>query len=431
MAEVDGGLLLEAAQALVRAAEWELADRLLAASGNLDRAERAGQAVTRAQIAVEVRQWRGTGDPAPAIDAAAALPDLPADSGAAFDLDLLRLFRDYWTELVPEGAAPHLGPAGRDPAGLDELRDRAACLVAAAPDRRRSARAAFYAGLIADNLRGEPDLARDLFTRALAACRPGADDDFAAEALRHLGGSALAAGDLETARQQWERSAELAQHAGWLPLVLAQQALLAELAAARGDTAGAGMLAREVGRWAASLGLARLRSQAGAIIPGRLDGRVGGGAGAGRGDAEREEVGDVQGPEDLAFEGADGLPGLVAVQARCGQPDRVPAGVQLAAARGQDVLDPVAVRAIGEGEDVPVLGREDVDRRLVAAARAPAMVDDDAQAGCPRGDVPGDPVQPGLVPARYDPGNRHAAPSAPMWAAMRRPAEVMKLSPYV
>lgn len=115
MAEVDGGLLLEAAQALVRAAEWELADRLLASAGNLDRAERAGRAVTRAQIAVEVRQWRGTGDPAPAIDAAAALPDLPADSGAAFDLDLLRLFRDYWTELVPEGAAPHLGPAGRDP----------------------------------------------------------------------------------------------------------------------------------------------------------------------------------------------------------------------------------------------------------------------------------------------------------------------------
>ena len=270
MAEVDGGLLLEAAQALVRAAEWELADRLLASAGNLDRAERARLAVTRAQIAVEVRQWRGTGDPAPAIDAAtAALPDLPAGRGAAFDLDLLRLFRDYWTELVPEGAAPHLGPAGRDSAGLDELRDRAAGLVAAAPDRRRSARAAFYAGLIADNLRGEADLARDLFTRALAACRPGADDDFAAEALRHLGGSAEAAGDADTARRQWERSAELAQHAGWLPLVLAQQALLAELAAARGDTAGAGMLAREVGRWAASLGLARLRSQAGAIIRGR------------------------------------------------------------------------------------------------------------------------------------------------------------------
>jgi tetratricopeptide (TPR) repeat protein len=181
---------------------------------------------------------------------------------------LLRLFRDYWTELMPEGAAPHPGPQGRDPAGLDELRDRAAGLVAAAPDRRRAARAAFYAGLIAGNLRGEPDLARDLFTRALAACRPGADDDFASEALRHLGGSAQAAGDLETARQQWERSAELAQHAGWLPLVLAQQALLADLAAARGDTAGASMLAREAGRWATSLGLARLRSETDAISPG-------------------------------------------------------------------------------------------------------------------------------------------------------------------
>lgn len=118
---------------------------------------------------------------------------------------------------MPEGTAPHPGPEGRDIAGLDELRDRAACLVAAAPDRRRAAQAA---------------------------------------------------GDLDAARQQWERSAGLAQQAGWLPLVLAQQALLAELAAARGDTAGARMLAREVGRWATSLGLARLRSQAGAISPG-------------------------------------------------------------------------------------------------------------------------------------------------------------------
>jgi tetratricopeptide (TPR) repeat protein len=267
VAEVEGGLLLEAAQALARAAGWELADRLLASAGSTDQAERAQLAVARAQIAVEVRQWRGTGDPAPAIDAAAALLDVPADRDAAFDLDLLRLFRDYWTELIPEGAAPHLGSEGRDAARLDELRDRAGGLVSAAPDRRRGARAAFYAGLIADNLRGEPDLARELFSQALAACQPGADDDFAAEALLHLGGSAQADGDLGTARQQWERSAGLAQQAGWLPLVLAQQALLAELSAEQGDTAGASMLAREVRRWATSLGLARLRSQAEAISP--------------------------------------------------------------------------------------------------------------------------------------------------------------------
>jgi tetratricopeptide (TPR) repeat protein len=265
VAEVEGGLLLEAAQALIRAAKWELADRLLASAGINEPAEAANLAVTRAQIAVELRQWRGTGDPAPAIDAAAALLAVSADRGAAFDLDLLRLFRDYWAELIPEGAAPHLGPEGRDANELDELRDRARCLVTAAPDRRRAARAAFYAGLIADNLRGEPDRARQFFTQALANCQPGADDDFASEALRHLGGSAQAAGDLGTARQQWERSAELAQQAGWLPMTLAQQALLAELAADQGDMAGATLLTREVGRWATSLGLTRLASQAEAV----------------------------------------------------------------------------------------------------------------------------------------------------------------------
>jgi hypothetical protein len=189
-------------------------------------------------------------------------------SEAAFDLDLLRLFADYWTELEPgDGTAPHFGPA--DPAVLEDLRERAGRLAATAPDGRRAARAAFYAGLVADNLRGEPDRAEALFTEALSACRPGADDDFAAEALRHLGGSAEAAGDAGLARKRWERSAELAQRAGWLPLAPAQQALLAELAAADGDSAGASLLAGEVRRWAAAVGLRRLEAQASAVGSGQ------------------------------------------------------------------------------------------------------------------------------------------------------------------
>lgn len=266
MAEADGGLLLDAARALMLAGRWELADRLLASIETGGQGERAALALARAQVAVELRQWRGAGDPEPAIGVAAALIDAAADAEAAFDLDLLRLFRDYWVELEPEaGTPPHFGPDGRDPARLDELRDRAQRLVAAAPDGRRAARAAFYAGLVADNLRGEPADAEVLFARALAACRPGADDDFASEALRHLGGSAQAAGDPDLARQRWERSAELAQQAGWLPLALAQQALLAELASDAGDQAGAALLAREVRRWAAAIGLGRLESQAAAI----------------------------------------------------------------------------------------------------------------------------------------------------------------------
>jgi hypothetical protein len=268
VAKVGSGLVLAAARALIMAGQWDLADRLLAATETGDQAERAALALMRAQVAVELRQWRGTGDPASALDTAAALIAAAGDQEAAFDLELLRLFRDYWAELLPGDGTVHFGPGGRDAGVLDELRERAERLAAAAPDGRRAARATFYAGLVADNLCGEPGRAEALFTEALAACRPDRDDDFASEALRHLGGSAQAAGDLALARQRWESSAELAQRAGWLPLALAQQALLAELAADEGDRAGAGLLAREVGRWAAALGLRRLESQAGAV--GRL-----------------------------------------------------------------------------------------------------------------------------------------------------------------
>jgi hypothetical protein len=267
--EAGGGLVPAAARALILAGQWELADRLLASVETGDRGERAALALMRAQVAVELWQWRGQGDPAAAVDTAAALIAAAADQESAFDLDLLRLFRDYWAELRPGDAAPHFGPAGRDPGVLDELRARAERLADAAPGGRHAARAAFYAGLIADNLCGEPGRAEALFTQALTACRPGPDDDFASEALRHLGGCAQAAGDLPLARQRWERSAELAQRAGWLPLALAQQALLAELAAGQGDRAGAGLLAREVGRWAAALGLRRLEAQARAVGSGQ------------------------------------------------------------------------------------------------------------------------------------------------------------------
>lgn len=265
MADGTHEAILSAASALMRSARWaEAAQLLAAAEGPAGEAE---VALARAQLAVEVRQWQGAGDPAAALDTAAARTGDRADPGLAFDLALLRLFSDYWAELVPgDGRPPFFGPEGRDPAVLDELDRRAGHLAATASDARRRARAAFYAGIIADNLRAEPERAEDLFTQALAACRPGADDDYAAEALRHLGGCAQAAGDLTLARERWERSAALAGQAGWLPLVLAQQALLANLSAAQGDLAGARTLAAEVRRWAAALHLTRLATQAEAIL---------------------------------------------------------------------------------------------------------------------------------------------------------------------
>lgn len=77
--------------------------------------------------------------------------------------------------------------------------------------------------------------------------------------------------------------------------------------------------------------------------------------------------------------------------------------------RGQDVLDPVGVRAVGQGQDIAVLGGEHIDRRLIQPPGAPTTVDDYTEAGHPGGDVPGHPVQPGLVPLPDDPRNGHAA----------------------
>lgn len=237
---------------------------LAAADGQAGAAE---VALARAQLAAEVHQWQGTGDPAAALNVATVRVGDRGDPGLAYDLELLRLFSDYWAELIPgDGRPPSFGPAGRDPAVLDDLDRRARQLTQTAPDARRMARATFYAGLVADNLRGEPRRAEELFTRALAACRPDADDDYAAEALRHLGGCAQAAGDLKLTREQWERSAALAEQAGWLPLALAQHALLADLSADEGDLAAARTLATEVRRWSTALRLARLAAQAEATL---------------------------------------------------------------------------------------------------------------------------------------------------------------------
>jgi hypothetical protein len=266
VANVPADIVVTAARSLMLAGQWEHAGRLLAATVTTAPAEQALLALAQAQATVEIRQWHGTGDPASALADAAEQTGRSGPDGAALDLDLLRLFADYWAELLPAGRpGPGFGPDGRDPGVLAGLTQRSERLLAAAPDQRREARAAFFAGLVADNLCGERTRGEALFSRSLAACRPVADDDIAAEALRHLGGIAQEAGDLPVARQRWERSAELAQQAGWLPLALAQQALLAGLASEEGNAAAARALAAEVGRWARALGLPRLEAQAAAV----------------------------------------------------------------------------------------------------------------------------------------------------------------------
>src|SRR5215813_14256835 len=122
---------------------------------------------------------------------------------------------------------------------------------------------------------------------------------------------------------------------------------------------------------------------------------------------ESHEVGDADGPQYLPFAGADAAPGLVVVQARRHEPDGASPGLQLAAAGRHDVLDPVRVGTVGQGDQVAVRGREHVHRRPVAAAQSPAAVHDDTEARQPRRDVPGEAVQANLVPLPYSAGNRH------------------------
>ena len=122
--------------------------------------------------------------------------------------------------------------------------------------------ATFYAGLIADNLRGDGGAARTAFAAALSSAQEAGDDLTVSEALRHLGYHHGEAGDREQARQMWERSAELRQRAGAVPYALSQQLLLAGLARDTGDPDQARAVAGQVRRWAQALGVSILEAGA-------------------------------------------------------------------------------------------------------------------------------------------------------------------------
>jgi tetratricopeptide (TPR) repeat protein len=180
----------------------------------------------------------------------------------AYELEFTRLRHDYAEALFGPGSVPRFGPDGRDAAVIDDLGARAERLRAAAPDRARGAAATFYAGLIADNLRGDGAAARTAFAAALSAAEQAGDDLTVSEALRHLGYHHGEAGDTEQARQMWERSAELREGAGAVPFALSQQLLLAGLARDTGNPDQARAVAGQVRRWARALGVAVLEAGA-------------------------------------------------------------------------------------------------------------------------------------------------------------------------
>ena len=126
------------------------------------------------------------------------------------------------------------------------------------------------------------------------------------------------------------------------------------------------------------------------------------------GDLEREEVSGSEQPQDVPVRRPDPAPGLVVVHVRRVQPQNASPGSQLAATGRLDVLHPVSIlRAVRERDDVAVLGRERVDRRLIGAPRPPAAVHDQPEARHPRRNMPDHAVQADLVPLRHPGGNRH------------------------
>jgi hypothetical protein len=281
--------IIAAATALAWAARWDTAARLLAsAQANRPGRDATARRLALASAAVAVHHDFRTAGARWAPDAMAAADtavraasihdaddraagthdadDRADDDGFRWRLDLLRLQYDYEIALFEPGATPRFGPDGRDPAALTALAGRAEELAASTPDVAGSGWAAFYRGLIADNLTGDRDGAPPWFARAQDAAERASDDYLAGEALRHLGDHEMEAGDLAAARASWERSAGLWAGIGNMTGVLAQQLLLADLAFAEGNAAGGAAIAAEVSRWAGAAGLALYQRSADALL---------------------------------------------------------------------------------------------------------------------------------------------------------------------
>lgn len=239
MADTPASDLVAAARALMLAGRWPQATALLAAARAADDAERAVLAVTAAEVAVDQDFWSRTANGVTALDRARAAIDGVATSALAFDLSFLALRHDYDEQLF--GPGPGYGDMAaapwRSPAAAEALAERASALRERAPDPARRARAAFYAGVIDELLRGDPAAARLGYAEALRLGEESGDELIVSYACRHLGSQALDDGDNDRARELLRRSLELRQRLGCVPLSLAQQLAVAEVDGAAAVTA--------------------------------------------------------------------------------------------------------------------------------------------------------------------------------------------------
>jgi hypothetical protein len=114
---------LAAARELARCSRWPRALSLLDAAAPDDPARTA---LAAAEVALDSDWFAGT------ALAADRLATAEKHSGNSWDLDFLRLRHDYLGLLRGSGRL-EFGPAGKDPAALDHLRDQARDLAGQAP----------------------------------------------------------------------------------------------------------------------------------------------------------------------------------------------------------------------------------------------------------------------------------------------------------
>jgi tetratricopeptide (TPR) repeat protein len=255
MTQIALAPLLAAVTALMRAGRWTTATELLQAATASTPSESLALSAALAEVTVDqdFSQQTDTAGPALAV-LEEALADTP-DATTSWDLAFLRLKKDYGSALS----------ASNRTAG-EAYAKRAAELHETAPDEARSGHAAFYQGVIADNLQESPEAAFTAFTTALELGERSGDDLLISLALRHLGDHAHTAGDLVLARAHWERSTELRQKVGHLLGALAQQTLLAVLARDEGNPEASRAIATEVNRWSHQVHIPFLQTQTAALL---------------------------------------------------------------------------------------------------------------------------------------------------------------------
>ena len=260
--------IIAAATALTWAAGYDVARRLLDSAFSAADGDAAARQLALAAAATAVHHDFRTVGPRWAPGAIGDAETV-TDAQDRWQLDFLELQHDYGRELIgPDGAR---AAEGRDPARAAVLARRAEALAASASDAADGGWAAFYRGLIDDNLTGDRDGAPRWLAQALDAAEQAGDDYLAGEALRHLGDHDEEAGELAQARARWERSTELWARIGNVTGVLAQQILLAQLAIREGRPVAGTAIAQEVSRWAGAIGLVLYQKHADALIAGDHD----------------------------------------------------------------------------------------------------------------------------------------------------------------